>query len=99
MNAVQDPIQVHLPDGSLKQFAAGVTPFQVAESISPRLAAASVVARIKPIHAAINSTTEQSGEEAMYSTENAHAQRLVDLSTPLNEDVELELLTEKSPDA
>ena len=28
-----------------------------------------------------------------------HAQRLVDLSTPLQEDVALELLTDKAPDA
>ncbi|WP_446745230.1 threonine--tRNA ligase [Silvibacterium acidisoli] len=96
---MSENVQVKLPDGSLKQFAAGVTPFQVAESISPRLAAASVVARIKPMHAATATSTDQSGEEAMYATEDAHAQRLVDLSTPLNEDVELELLTEKSPDA
>ncbi len=32
-------INITFPDGSVKQFSAGVTPFQVAESISPRFAA------------------------------------------------------------
>ena len=32
-------INITFPDGSVKQFEAGVTPFQVAESISPRFAA------------------------------------------------------------
>ncbi len=31
-------IKITFPDGSIREFAAGVTPFQVAESISPRLA-------------------------------------------------------------
>ena len=106
MNAVQDPIQVHLPDGTVKEFAAGVTPFQVAESISPRLAAASVVARIQPLNGATPEKTESpaNGKEggdaaAMYASEDAQAERLVDLSTPLNEGVKLQLLTEKDPDA
>src|SRR5271170_8059734 len=98
MNDSGNSVQVKLPDGSLKQFAAGVTPFQVAESISPRLAAASVVARIKPVHAAATATAT-SDEAAMYAAENPQAERLVDLSTPLTEDVELQLLTEKDPDA
>src|SRR5271165_638183 len=98
MNDSGNSVQVKLPDGSLKQFAAGVTPFHVAESISPRLAAASVVARIKPVHntATATATTDES---AMYAAENPQAERLVDLSTPLTEDVELQLLTEKDPDA
>jgi threonyl-tRNA synthetase len=106
MNAVQDSIQVHLPDGSVKEFAAGVTPYQVAESISPRLAAASVVARIKPLtteeHA--NSQSDASAktggsDAAMYASRDPQAERLVDLSTPLNDSVNLQLLTEKDPDA
>src|SRR5271156_1951091 len=98
MNNSGNSVQVKLPDGSLKQFAAGVTPFQVAESISPRLAAASVVARIKPVHAAATATAT-SDEAALYAAENPQAERLVDLSTPLTEDVELQLLTEKDSDA
>ncbi|MGC2162483.1 MAG: threonine--tRNA ligase [Silvibacterium sp.] len=100
-NATSDigtSVQVKLPDGTVKQFAAGVTPLQVAEGISPRLAAASVVARIKPLHA-VAATTASHDEEAMYAAEDTQAERLVDLSTPLKEDVELQLLTEKDPDA
>jgi threonyl-tRNA synthetase len=94
-------IQIQLPDGSVRKFAPGVTPFQVAESISPRLAAASIVARIKPLHqsAAVATASSASGEESMYAAEDANAERMVDLATPLNEDVALELLTEKDPDA
>ena len=98
MSSADSSIQVKLPDGTTRQFAAGTTPLQVAESISPRLASASVVARIKPMHAAAVAATA-TGEEAMYAAEDTHAERMVDLSTPLNEDVELSLLTEKDPDA
>jgi threonyl-tRNA synthetase len=101
MNANASEIQVQLPDGSLKQFAAGTTPFQVAESISPRLAAAAVVARIKPLTAANATSTAKAteGDAAMYAAPDAQAERLVDLSTPLHEDVALQLLTEKDADA
>jgi threonyl-tRNA synthetase len=98
MNPTENSIQVKLPDGAVKQFAAGTTPLQVAESISPRLAAASVVARVKPLHAAAIATVFN-GEEAMYAAEDPQVERLVDLSTPLKEDVALQLLTEKDPDA
>jgi threonyl-tRNA synthetase len=40
-------IQVQLPDGSVREVASGTTPLAIAESISPRLAQASVVARIQ----------------------------------------------------
>lgn len=98
MSSAEKSIQVQLPDGSVKQFPAGATPLQVAESISPRLAAASVVARVKPLHA-VAATKTASGEEAMYAAEDSQAERLVDLATPLKEDVALQLLTEKEPDA
>ena len=35
----------------------------------------------------------------MYAAEDKSAPRLVDLATPLNEDVKLELVTEKDPEA
>jgi len=98
MNASENSVQVKLPDGSVKQFATGVTPFEVAESISPRLAAASVVARIKPLHATA-AVAKADDEAAMYAAEDQATERLVDLSTPLKEDVELHLLTEKDADA
>lgn len=98
MNSAENSIQIKLPDGSIRQFAAGTTPLQVAESISPRLAAASVVARIKPLHA-VAAVTASDGEAAMYAAEDTQAERLVDLSTPLTEDVDLQLLKENDPDA
>jgi threonyl-tRNA synthetase len=93
-------IQVQLPDGSVREVPSGTTPLSIAESISPRLAQASVVARIRPLKAApIAASSGTTGEAAMYAAEDTHAERLVDLSTPLQEDVALELLTDKAPDA
>jgi threonyl-tRNA synthetase len=99
-------IQVQLPDGSVRELPSGTTPLDVATAISPRLAAAVVVARIKPLspthddEAVVNGPPEGSGEEAMYS---AHTQtgeaRIVDLTEPLTEDVTLELLKENDPAA
>jgi threonyl-tRNA synthetase len=98
MTPSANSIQVKLPDGATKEFAAGVTPLQVAQSISPRLAAASVVARIKPLNST-TAATAPDGEEAMYAAEKTHGERLVDLSKPLKEDIELHLLNERDPDA
>ena len=107
MTAIADSIKVHLPDGSIKEFPAGTTPHDVALSISPRLAAAAVVARIRPIAAdnpQVASDSPSEGGEAtpeasMYSAGEVNAERLVDLSTPLTEDVSLQLLTEKDAEA
>src|SRR5271163_255329 len=106
MTANADSIKVHLPDGSIKEFPAGSTPLDVANSISPRLAAAAVVARIRPATANGSSngsgneaTQEASPEAGMYAAEQADAERLVDLTAPLNEDMSLQLLTEKDTDA
>ena len=98
MSPAENSIQIKLPDGAIKEFPSGVTPLEVAQSISPRLASASVVARIKPLHASASAAVAN-GEEAMYAAENTHAERLVDLSGRLTEDVELQLVTEKDPDA
>lgn len=40
------PVSVQLPDGSVKEFPADVTPLAIAESISPRLAQAAIAARV-----------------------------------------------------
>src|ERR1700688_4056927 len=93
-----DLIKVHLPDGSIKEFPAGSTPLDVAQSISPRLAAAALVARVRPLAAepAPPGSDAQAGEEAsMYGAGEANAERLVDLNTPLTEELWLQLLTEK----
>ena len=102
----QNLISISPPDGAVRQLPSGTTPFEIANSISPRLAAASVVARITParltpVGAAAHATTdsEDSPEAAMYAAASASAPRLVDLSTPLTEDAKLELITEKDPEA
>ncbi len=95
-------IAVHLPDGSVREVPSGTTPLEIANSISPRLASASVVARIAPVSAtAGQSSASQSpeSEASMYAAEQSGAPRLVDLSTPLTEDTRLELVTEKDPEA
>jgi threonyl-tRNA synthetase len=93
-------IAVHLPDGSVKEVPQGTTPLEIANSISPRLAAASVVARLTPVTGAAQATAAADESEAgMYAAQDAAAPRLVDLATPLMEDTKLDLVTEKDPDA
>ena len=103
MTVTSASIQVHLPDGSVRDFAAGATPHDVAMSISPRLAAAAIVARIRPLTSAAPAAPatdeEGTGEASMYSAAQAGTERLVDLSTPLTENVALQLLTERDEDA
>ena len=41
-----DKILVKLPDGSQREYEKGTTPYQVAESISPRLASDALVAKV-----------------------------------------------------
>jgi len=91
-------ISVQLPDGSIREVPQGTTPFDIANAISPRLAAAVVVARIRPLAATTTTGTESdSSEESMYSgpTTDPDGTRLVDLSTPLTESVELWFLKEQ----
>ncbi|HWA93067.1 MAG TPA: threonine--tRNA ligase [Terracidiphilus sp.] len=96
-------ISIHLPDGSIREVPQGTTPLDIANSISPRLAAASVVARVTPLVAETATPAEtkdaDSTEAAMYAAEDAAAPRLVDLASPLTADVKLELLKEGDPDA
>ena len=99
---VSNLIKIQLPDGSVREVPAGTTPFDVANNISPRLAAAVVVARIRPltpVAANENESALEASEEAMYSGPAASAERIVGLSTPLHEDVALELLKENDPAA
>ena len=42
-----DQIHVTLPDGSVKEFPKGTTPVEIAKSISPRLADAALVAKVR----------------------------------------------------
>ncbi|WP_420237943.1 threonine--tRNA ligase [Telmatobacter bradus] len=94
-------IAVHLPDGAVREVPSGTTPFDIANSISPRLAAASVAARLIPLQATVPAATteDEPSEASMYAAGSDAAPRLVDLSTPLTTDIRLELLTEKDPEA
>ncbi|GAA3750856.1 threonine--tRNA ligase [Terriglobus aquaticus] len=99
-------IQITLPDGSTRDVPRGTTPFQIAQSISPRLAEAVVVAKIRSAAATTEGAEEQTDaahggaqtEEAMYS-DVATAERVVDLAEPLQESVHLWLLKETDPEA
>ena len=94
-------IAVHLPDGAIREVPFGTTPLDIANEISPRLAAVSVAARLTPVGDAAkkNSDEDAQSEAAMYATEDAAAPRLVDLSTPLTADTRLELVREQDPEA
>jgi threonyl-tRNA synthetase len=90
-------VRIQLPDGSVREVPSGTTPLDVANSISPRLAAAVVVARVRPLAAAIGhhnpAHTDLSDEASMYAA-TAAGERLVDLTAPITEDLSLELLKE-----
>jgi threonyl-tRNA synthetase len=103
-------IQVTLPDGSRKEVAKGTTPLEIARSISPRLAEAALVAKIKPkadpsTRTAASSPDDKSqgnGEKtpaSMHAAPSKDGWQFVDLAKPLEDDVELRLLTEKDADA
>ncbi len=102
------PIHVTLPDGSVRTVPAGTTPFAIAHSISPRLADAVVVAKIRTTQGepTADGAEEQldaahggaQTEQAMYAAAPT-AERLVDLAEPLHEDVHLTLLKEQDPEA
>ena len=99
-------IAIHLPDGSVREVPQGTTPLEIANSISPRLAAASVVARVTPLATTASQSSTRDGEShgdsaeaAMYAAEDTSASRLVDLSTPLTADTRLELVKETDPEA
>jgi threonyl-tRNA synthetase len=95
-------IAVHLPDGSIREVPAGTTPLDIANSISPRLAAVVVVARLTPVTGSVKENAAgdgQSAEASMYAVEDAAAPRLVDLTTPLTADTRLELVKESDPEA
>jgi threonyl-tRNA synthetase len=99
-------IAVYLPDGAIREVPSGTTPLEIANSISPRLAAVSVVARLTPLAStstpsggAAENTGEPGSDAAMYAAGDAAAPRLVDLSTPLTEDTQLALIKENDPEA
>jgi threonyl-tRNA synthetase len=117
-----DHIQVTLPDGSKKEVPRGTTPLEIARGISPRLADAALVAKIKQSaatqHSALSaqqSAPDESGAPGEQQSGSAgeggktpasmHAQhskdgwQFADLSKPLEQDVELRLMTDRDPEA
>src|SRR5260370_17278921 len=65
----EQTIKIQLPDGSVREVPRGTTANDVAMSISPRLAAAVVVARIRPLTAVAADgavASEDTSEAAMY---------------------------------
>ncbi len=99
---VSNPIKIQLPDGSLREVPRGTTPLEIAQGISPRLAAAAVVAKVRPIAwmaSNANQTALELSEEAMYSGHSSTGERIIGLNTPLQEDLALELLKESDPEA
>src|SRR5579859_6554808 len=106
-----DHIQVTLPDGSKKEVSRGTTPLDVARGISPRLAEAALVAKIKQSavsnqHSAPEQSgapgAQQNGEKtpaSMHAQQSKDGWQVVDLAKPLEQDVELQLLTDRNPEA
>ncbi|MBZ5492893.1 MAG: threonine--tRNA ligase [Acidobacteriia bacterium] len=96
-------IQVTLPDGSKKEVPSGTTPLDIARSISPRLADAALVAKVKRSAVGTQLSATESSESKAPGSMHAPAAKdgwqFADLSKPLEEDVDLRLLTDRDPDA
>src|SRR6476469_10056012 len=96
-------IQVTLPDGSKTEVPSGTTPLDIARSISPRLADAALVAKVKPSAGSSQPSAPEPADESKAPSMNAPAAKdgwqFADLSKPLEEDVELRLLKDGDPDA
>jgi len=92
-----DQIHVTLPDGSVKDFPKGVTPVEIAKSISPRLADAALVAKIYATGG--NGAGSKTGIFSNSVDPEPDGGLLYDLRRPLEQDVKLRILTEKDPDA
>ena len=92
-----DQIHVTLPDGSVKDFPKGITPVEIAKSISPRLADAALVAKVYATDG--NGANSKTGIFSNSVDPDADGGLLYDLRRPLEQDVKLRILTEKDPDA
>src|SRR6516162_7461028 len=92
-----DQIHVTLPDGSVKEFPKGTTPVEIAKSISPRLADAALVAKVTATDG--NGAKSKTGIFSNSVDPAEDGSLLYDLRRPLEQDVKLQVLTEKDPDA
>ncbi len=97
-------IQVTLPDGSKKEVPTGATPLDIARSISPRLADAALVAKIKPSAVSTQPSVPDAPADdktpaSMHAPQSKDGWQFADLTTPLEQDVDLRLLTDRDPEA
>jgi threonyl-tRNA synthetase len=103
---VAETIHIKLPDGSDREVPKGTTALQIAREISPRLADAAIVAKVRPLSG--NGAGPENQDPAVLETRQAQdqsgknvrpTQELIDLTRPLEKDTELRILTEKDPEA
>lgn len=92
-----EQIHVMLPDGSVKDVPKGTTPIDIAKSISPRLADAALVAKVSATGG--NGAKEKTGIFSNSVDPAEDGSLLFDLRRPIEQDVKLQILTEKDPDA
>jgi threonyl-tRNA synthetase len=100
-------IHVKLPDGSVKDVPRGTCALDIAKGISPRLADAALAAQIKPLASNGNGSggnghkpaTEAASPAAEPAKNPPRRAQLIDLTRPLEQDVELRLLTDRDPEA
>src|SRR5947209_4884236 len=93
-------INITLPDGSKREVPQGTTPYDIAKSISPRLAEAALVAKVKPLGASAQppaAATDGHGNApaSMHAPQSKDGWQFADLSKPLEQDVELRLRSEE----
>ncbi len=98
-----ETINITLPDGSKREVPKGTTPLDIAKSISPRLADAALVAKIKQSDANDRPpASEQNGDKApasMHAQQSKDGWQFADLTKPLDQDAELRLLTDRDAEA
>ena len=64
-------VKVTFPDGSVREYAAGTTAYQVAESISPRLAADSLAASVNGVTVDLSRPIEEDASVKFYNWDDA----------------------------
>ncbi len=98
-------IHVKLPDGSVKDVPRGTSALDIAKGISPRLADAALAAQIRPLASNGDGSTGNGQHPAGEAAAARAAEpaknnaQLIDLTRPLEHDVELRLLTDRDPEA
>ena len=104
----QANIQVTLPDGSKKDVPSGTTPLDIARSISPRLADAALVAKVRPAagggQPSATASDQQPPDESktppsMHAQHSKGGWQFADLNKSLDQDVDLRLLTDRDQEA